>query len=338
MGKKGDPKVPILPSRTRKGTALSTSATLDSPSVMSKFNSPQLHATSAKSGNMSDTFDDASTTFDATGSLGSFLEEQIVVVARFSGVEIPITRSPVGGTHGYPDLTGLKERLLEEGYIILDDDLCRELNECADSDPAAIKKLLAKHSMKNKFTPDPTFATSPICITDPEYDFSVDLSLISTVEAGPFYGIENDDAIEHLTKLTELGSLFTTDERIRNFYVTKLLPFSLKGDARAWYDALPRSSIQSPQDMAISFVDKYFPGHLQHVALQRIYNFKQLQDEHLPKAWGRFYSLLKARPGHEIPKNELLDIFYAGLTNESRYYLDSCVGCVFRKRTPDDAE
>ena len=122
MGKKGDPKVPILPSRTRKGTALSTSATLDSPSIMSKFDSPQLHATSAKSGDIFDTFDDAYTTFDTTGSLGSFLEEQIVAAARFSGIEILVTRSPVGGTHGYPDLTGLKERLLEDDYIVLDDD------------------------------------------------------------------------------------------------------------------------------------------------------------------------------------------------------------------------
>ena len=48
--------------------------------------------------------------------------------------------------------------------------------------------------------------------------------------------------------------------------------------------------------------------------------------------------MLKARPGHEIPKNELLDIFYAGLTNESRSCLDSCAGCVFTKRTLDDAE
>src|SRR4051812_1762986 len=286
MGKKGDPKVPILPSRTRKGTALSTSATLDSPSVMSKFDSPKLHATSAESSNMPDTFDDASTTFDTTGSLGSFIEEQTADVARFSGVEIPVTKTPIGKTHGYPDLTGLKEKLLEDDYIILDDDLCRELNECDDSDPTSIKKLLEKHSLKNKFTPDPTFATSPICITNPDYDFSVDLSLISTIEADPFYGRETDDAIEHLTKLTELGSLFTTEERIRNFYVTKLLPFSLKGDARAWYNALPCGSIQSPQDMAISFVDKYFPAHMQHAALQRIYNFKQLQDEHLPKAWG----------------------------------------------------
>ena len=108
---------------------------------MSQFDPPQLHATSAESGNMSDTFDDASTTFETTGSLGSFIEEQIA--AARSGVEIPFTKTPIGKTH---DLAGLKEKLLEDDYIIIDDDLCRELNECADSDPAVIKKLLAKHS------------------------------------------------------------------------------------------------------------------------------------------------------------------------------------------------
>jgi hypothetical protein len=39
-----------------------------------------------------------------------------------------------------------------------------------------------------------------------------------------------------------------------------------------------------------------------------------------------------------LPKNELLDIFYNGLTVESKTYLDSYVGCVFRKRTPIEAE
>src|SRR4051812_4448512 len=77
---------------------------------------------------------------------------------------------------------------------------------------------------------------------------------------------------------------------------------------------------------------------MQHAALRKIYNFTQLQDENLPKAWGRYCSLIQARPGHGVPKNELIDIFYAGLTDESRSYLDSCAGCVFRKRTPDEAE
>jgi hypothetical protein len=39
-----------------------------------------------------------------------------------------------------------------------------------------------------------------------------------------------------------------------------------------------------------------------------------------------------------LPKNELLDIFYNRLTVESKTYLDSCAGCVFRKRTPAEAE
>ena len=78
-------------------------------------------------------------------------------------------------------MSGLKDKLLEDDYIELDGDLCRELTECDDSDPVAVKKLLKKHAMKNKFARDPEFATSPICINDPEFDFSIDLSLISTV-------------------------------------------------------------------------------------------------------------------------------------------------------------
>jgi hypothetical protein len=39
-----------------------------------------------------------------------------------------------------------------------------------------------------------------------------------------------------------------------------------------------------------------------------------------------------------LPKNELLDIFYNGLTIESKTYLDSCAGGVFRKKTLAEAK
>src|SRR3954465_52337 len=48
--------------------------------------------------------------------------------------------------------------------------------------------------------------------------------------------------------------------------------------------------------------------------------------------------LLNALPDHPLKKNEILDIFYNGLTDASIDYLDSCVGSVFRERTPDEAE
>ena len=43
-------------------------------------------------------------------------------------------------------------------------------------------------------------------------------------------------------------------------------------------------------------------------------------------------------PDHPLKKNEILDIFYNGLADASKDHLDSCVGCVFRERTIDEAE
>ena len=64
----------------------------------------------------------------------------------------------------------------------------------------------------------------------------------------------------------------------------------------------------------------------------------QIEEESLPQAWGRLLKLLNALPGHSLKKNEILDIFYSGLTDASRDYLDSCAGSLFRERTPDEAE
>jgi hypothetical protein len=75
----------------------------------------------------------------------------------------------------------------------------------------------------------------------------------------------------------------------------------------------------------------------QHAALQKIFDFEQGKGEILLESWGRFCSLIRALPKELLPKNELLDIFYNGRTDESKTYLDSCVGCVFKKRTPAEA-
>ena len=53
---------------------------------------------------------------------------------------------------------------------------------------------------------------------------------------------------------------------------------------------------------------------------------------------GRLCQLLNALPDHPLKKNEILDIFYNGLTDASRDHLDSCASCVFRERTVDQAE
>ena len=95
--------------------------------------------------------------------------------------------------------------------------------------------------------------------------------------------------------------------------------------------------VHSPQDMINYFSKKYFPAHKKQAALQDIFNFVQIEEENIPQAWGRLLQLLNALPDHPLKKNKILDIFYNGLTDASRDYLDSCVGCVFRERTVEQA-
>src|SRR6266511_3396863 len=90
--------------------------------------------------------------------------------------------------------------------------------------------------------------------------------------------------------------------------------------------------------MIYYFSQKYFPAHKKQAALQEIFNFVQIEEEILAQAWGRLLQLLNAFPDHPLKKNEILDIFYNGLTDASRDHLDSCAGCVFRERTIEHAE
>ena len=90
--------------------------------------------------------------------------------------------------------------------------------------------------------------------------------------------------------------------------------------------------------MIYYFSAKYFPAHKKQAALREIYNFVQIKDESLPQAWGRLLQLLNAWPDNPLKKNEILDIFYNGLTHASMDFLDSCAGCVFRERTVEQDE
>ncbi|KAK1616661.1 hypothetical protein QYE76_022178 [Lolium multiflorum] len=267
-----------------------------------------------------------------TGSLGSFLDATIAKSRQIENTETPNVATPVNS----PESVEYSSDDLDEDYVELNDDFIEKCN--ATTDARKIKKLLAEHAVRYKPSPDPKFATSPINIRDKDYDFSLDLSHIAIVEKTPFCGTEKESAVEHLTELSTLSGVFSDDVKMRTYFVAKIFPFSLKDDAKTWYNNLPPGSIKSPIDLRDVFFRKYFPASAQHAALQRIYNFDQEDGEKLPEAWARFCSLIRAQPDHDLEKNDLLDIFYSGLTIESRAYLDSCAGCVFRKRTPDDAE
>jgi hypothetical protein len=201
MGKPRDEKVPILPSTTRRGTTLNTSAALDSPSVMSKLlTPPHAHSTATTSTefeNATYNLDDASTVLDESGSLGSFLDATIDR-AKMGNTTITPVSSPESRKYPSNDF--------DDAYIELDDDFISEAR--ATHNTADVKELLARRAIRYKLSPDPKFAASPIDIRDKDYDFSLDLSYISIVEKTSFCGTKDESAMEHMNELSTLSNFF----------------------------------------------------------------------------------------------------------------------------------
>ncbi|KAK1628869.1 hypothetical protein QYE76_003184 [Lolium multiflorum] len=147
MGKPRDPKVAILPSTTRKGTTLSTSAALDSPSVIDKLVSPPhaSHAgTSAESEN-SYNIDDASAVLDDSGSLGSFLDATIARSRQIENTETPNATTPVNS----PELDYSSDDP-DEDYVELNDDFINRCNATADANMREAKKSLKEKGIKSE--------------------------------------------------------------------------------------------------------------------------------------------------------------------------------------------
>jgi hypothetical protein len=102
----------------------------------------------------------------------------------------------------------------------------------------------------------------------------LDLSYISIVKKEPFCGTENESAIGHMNELFALSNLFSDDIKKRTYFVAKIFPFSMKDEAKAWFNNLSPGPIDSPIGLFNAFFQKYFPASAQHAALQKIFDFE----------------------------------------------------------------
>ena len=191
-----DEKTKIYPSTTSGGKELPSSSALDSASIISKLATPKLatamnsdmsHVLDDVTSAMHDTYDETTSMLDNTVPLSEFLDEQL---ARVRENEIIKTDNiDESDDEDSPPRYELSD--VPEGYV-MDEETARDLFACKDR--YDLKKLLAKlkeKSLNARMKYDPAFATSSICVTDKDYDFSVDPELITLVESIPFYGYES---------------------------------------------------------------------------------------------------------------------------------------------------
>nr|GEU88799.1 reverse transcriptase domain-containing protein [Tanacetum cinerariifolium] len=151
-----------------------------------------------------------------------------------------------------------------------------------------------------------------------------------------FHGLPGDDANKHLDKFLYVTQSIkvngVTDDTIRLY----LFPHSLTHHATAWFNRLLRNSINTFEQMAKMFLDKYFPPSMVTKLRNEITNFRQRPDESLFEAWERYKISIDRCPNHNMLPVTQIDTFYNGLTLRHRDTINVVAGGTFMKRRPEE--
>nr|GEU60361.1 reverse transcriptase domain-containing protein [Tanacetum cinerariifolium] len=151
-----------------------------------------------------------------------------------------------------------------------------------------------------------------------------------------FHGLSGDDANKHLDKFLHVTQSIkvngVTDDALRLY----LFPYSLTHHVTAWFDRLPRNSINTCEQMAKMFLGKYFPASMVTKLRNEITNFRQRPDESLFEAWERYKLSIDRFPNHNMLPVTQIDTFYNELTLRHRDIINAAAGGTFMKRRPEE--
>jgi hypothetical protein len=104
----------------------------------------------------------------------------------------------------------------------------------------------------------------------------------------------------------------------------KLFSLSLKGRAVEWYNMLKDGRPIGWEEIVPLFYSKFYPSSEIHKDRNYIYNFHPHDGESIAQELGRLKSLMLKCPIHELPRNIVINNFYARLSGHYKDYLDAC--------------
>nr|GEU96411.1 reverse transcriptase domain-containing protein [Tanacetum cinerariifolium] len=151
-----------------------------------------------------------------------------------------------------------------------------------------------------------------------------------------FHGLPVDDANKHLDKFLHVTQSIkvngVTDDALRLY----LFPHSMTHHATAWFDRLPRNSINTFEQMAKMFLGKYFPPSMVTKLRNEITISRQCPDESLFEAWERYKLSIDQCPNHNMLPVTQVDTFYNGLTLRHRDTINAAArGTLMKRLTPN---
>nr|GFC89208.1 reverse transcriptase domain-containing protein [Tanacetum cinerariifolium] len=151
-----------------------------------------------------------------------------------------------------------------------------------------------------------------------------------------FHGLSGDDANKHLDKFLHVNQSIKVNGVIDDALHLYLFPHSLTHHATAWFDRLPRNSINTFEQMAKMFLGKYFSTSMVTKLINEFTNFRQRPDESLFEAWKRYKLSIDRCPNHNMLPVTQIDTFYNGLTLRHHDTINADAGGTFMERRPEE--
>lgn len=200
--------------------------------------------------------------------------------------------------------------------------------------PPSPRPMAAK--LKESFIPGTGAADSPVVLPDDLGAYSIPPSLISNLPH--FRGTQTEDPQDHLNEFTALCRIQKSAAVDENVVKLILFSFSLKEQAKAWYNSLASQSIDSWDNMCAAFMKEFYSASRTKNLKKQISTFRQRDGDELHEAWSQFKGLLRQCPHHKFDLNTQMEYFYEGLDSLNRQKLDSACGGNWWNQTGAEAK
>nr|XP_043625595.1 uncharacterized protein LOC122597019 [Erigeron canadensis] len=131
--------------------------------------------------------------------------------------------------------------------------------------------------------------------------------------------------------------MFKYGDDQEDYVKLSLFPSSLTGEALAWFEDLEENSIETWAQLKEAFVSEFLSPVLARKLKKDVRDLRQEEEETIPQAWKRLKKMLKKCHGHGIERDEIIEIFYDGLSEQSQKELDLAGGGIFLYKTTNTA-
>nr|GEV93527.1 reverse transcriptase domain-containing protein [Tanacetum cinerariifolium] len=152
-----------------------------------------------------------------------------------------------------------------------------------------------------------------------------------------YHRLSGHDANKHFDKILHVTQSIKVNGVTDNTLRLYLFHRSLTHHATACFDRLPRNSINTFEQMAKIFLEKYFPPSMVTKLRNEIINFCQRPDESLFEAWESDKLSIDRCLNHNMLSVTQIDTFYNWLTLRHRDTINAAAGGTLMKRRPEES-